>query len=96
MPTYLEGFGYFADRIALETAQQALLGEITAAGDGGPVGGVPERGIRQVTRPAASERRPTHDASVPRSDSGGRISAGTLPRAYAVEPWLYLGAGAAS
>ncbi|PZX14356.1 carbohydrate ABC transporter substrate-binding protein (CUT1 family) [Palleronia aestuarii] len=30
MPTYLEQFGYFADSIALETSQQALLGEITA------------------------------------------------------------------
>ncbi|WP_425049414.1 ABC transporter substrate-binding protein [Psychromarinibacter sp. S121] len=30
MPTYLEGFGYFADSIALETSQQALLGEISA------------------------------------------------------------------
>ncbi|MSU89258.1 extracellular solute-binding protein [Rhodobacteraceae bacterium 2CG4] len=30
MPTYLEGFGYFADSVALETSQQALLGEITA------------------------------------------------------------------
>ena len=26
----LEGFGYFADSIALETSQQALLGEISA------------------------------------------------------------------
>ena len=30
MPTYLEGFGYFADSIALETSQEALLGNITA------------------------------------------------------------------
>ncbi|SFG39236.1 carbohydrate ABC transporter substrate-binding protein, CUT1 family [Palleronia marisminoris] len=30
MPAYLEQFGYFADSIALETSQQALLGEITA------------------------------------------------------------------
>ena len=30
MPTYLEQFGYFADAIALETSQQALLGDITA------------------------------------------------------------------
>lgn len=30
MPTYLEGFGYFADSIALETSQEALLGQITA------------------------------------------------------------------
>ena len=30
MPTYLEGFGYFADQLSIETAQQALLGEITA------------------------------------------------------------------
>lgn len=30
MPTYLEQFGYFADSIALETSQQALLGEKTA------------------------------------------------------------------
>lgn len=29
MPTYLEQFGYFADSIALETSQQALLGQIT-------------------------------------------------------------------
>ncbi|WP_246082605.1 ABC transporter substrate-binding protein [Rubellimicrobium rubrum] len=30
MPSYLEGFGYFADQLSIETAQQALLGEITA------------------------------------------------------------------
>lgn len=30
MPTYLEKFGFFADSIALETSQQALLGEISA------------------------------------------------------------------
>ncbi len=30
MPSYLEGFGYFADQIVIETSQQALLGEITA------------------------------------------------------------------
>ena len=30
MPTHLEGFGYFADQLSIETAQQALLGEITA------------------------------------------------------------------
>ncbi|WP_099827882.1 ABC transporter substrate-binding protein [Oceaniglobus indicus] len=30
MPNYLEQFGYFSDSIALETWQQALLGEITA------------------------------------------------------------------
>lgn len=30
MPTYLEGFGYFADSLALETSQEALLGDITA------------------------------------------------------------------
>lgn len=30
MPTYLEKFGFFADSIALETSQQALLGERTA------------------------------------------------------------------
>lgn len=30
MPTYLEKFGFFADSIALETSQQALLGELSA------------------------------------------------------------------
>ena len=30
MPTYLEQFGYFADSIALESSQQALLGERSA------------------------------------------------------------------
>ncbi len=30
MPTYLEGFGYFADSIALESSQEALLGQRTA------------------------------------------------------------------
>ncbi|WP_210530379.1 ABC transporter substrate-binding protein [Rubellimicrobium arenae] len=30
MPSYLEGFGYFADQLSIETAQQALLGQITA------------------------------------------------------------------
>lgn len=30
MPTYLEQFGYFADSIALETSQEALLGQISA------------------------------------------------------------------
>ena len=30
LPHQLEGFGYFADTIAVETSQQALLGEITA------------------------------------------------------------------
>ena len=30
MPTYLEQFGYFADSIALETSQEALLGQKTA------------------------------------------------------------------
>ena len=30
MPTYLEQFGYFADSIALESSQQALLGQRTA------------------------------------------------------------------
>ncbi len=30
MPSYLEGFGYFADSLALETSQEALLGDITA------------------------------------------------------------------
>ncbi|MDD9728976.1 sugar ABC transporter substrate-binding protein [Mameliella sp. AT18] len=29
MPTYLEGFGYFADSLVLETSQQALLGQIS-------------------------------------------------------------------
>jgi multiple sugar transport system substrate-binding protein len=30
MPTYLEQFGYFADSIALESSQEALLGQISA------------------------------------------------------------------
>ncbi|EAR50926.1 putative sugar-binding periplasmic abc transporter protein [Oceanicola granulosus HTCC2516] len=30
VPSYLEGYGYFADSLSIETAQQALLGEITA------------------------------------------------------------------
>ncbi|WP_417708072.1 ABC transporter substrate-binding protein [Roseibium aggregatum] len=30
MPTYLEQFGYFADSIALESSQEALLGDLTA------------------------------------------------------------------
>lgn len=30
MPTYLEGFGFFADSIALESSQEALLGDRTA------------------------------------------------------------------
>ncbi len=30
VPSYLEGYGYFADQLSIETAQQALLGEITA------------------------------------------------------------------
>ena len=30
MPSSLEGFGSFADQLSIETAQQALLGEITA------------------------------------------------------------------
>ena len=30
MPTYLPGFAYFADSIAVKTGQQALLGQITA------------------------------------------------------------------
>jgi multiple sugar transport system substrate-binding protein len=30
MPSYLEGFGFFADQLSIETSQQALLGEITA------------------------------------------------------------------
>lgn len=30
MPTYLEGFGYFADSIALESSQEALLGQRSA------------------------------------------------------------------
>jgi multiple sugar transport system substrate-binding protein len=30
LPTYLEGFGYFGSTLALESSQQALLGEITA------------------------------------------------------------------
>ena len=29
MPTYLPGFGYFADSIAVKSSQQALLGQIT-------------------------------------------------------------------
>lgn len=30
VPSYLEGYGYFADQLSIETGQQALLGEITA------------------------------------------------------------------
>ena len=30
MPTYLEQFGYFADSIALESSQEALLGDVSA------------------------------------------------------------------
>lgn len=30
LPSYLEGFGYFASTLALESSQQALLGEISA------------------------------------------------------------------
>ena len=29
MPTYLPGFGYFADSIAVKSGQQALLGQVT-------------------------------------------------------------------
>ncbi len=29
MPTYLAGFAYFANSVAVKTSQQALLGQIT-------------------------------------------------------------------
>ena len=29
MPTYVPGFAYFADSVAVKTSQQALLGQIT-------------------------------------------------------------------
>ncbi|MGI3903543.1 MAG: ABC transporter substrate-binding protein [Janthinobacterium lividum] len=51
MPTYLPGFGYFADSIAVKSSQQALLGQITPEAMNKQWAGVLTKDKQKATKP---------------------------------------------
>ena len=60
MPTYLPGFAYFADSVAVKTSQQALLGQITPEAMNKQWADVPDQGQAERSWPSSddAERHP--------------------------------------